>query len=605
LRIIIKVQHDLWIDGVRAGAILGEAEVAADESEDSESEDDEAETPDVAVMNKIRGRGPDAYCAGKWGRYVRAPDVYFDIMRRFGKRFVALGEVAAIRRGITSGCDDFFMPKDITADMLSKHKGDRVFREHTGGATRKDVESDKLRIIEAGDESIHPIESEYLAPEVHSLMNLDRPIVHADDLDRVVLLVGESMDQLKTKSPWVWRYLRYGMSAPFPSKKAKPGPVNTRSTCVPRDPWYDLTGLSQPAFAFWPKGQQYRHMLIANPDGFPCNCRLYELTALGEYDTLAFTAVLNSTIVALWRNFYGRYTGTEGALETMVLDTRLIDVPSPVGASVAVCSRLKDAFVRLGARATGDLVEEQLMDCHTPDRARKLAAGPLVLSKELQQSDRRYLDDAVLELLGVSAPRERNELIGRLYEATARHFRDIRVVEIEKMEQRAKADNRRFSVHDLAADVWDAAELEDDIRLAEWIAAQMESNTTVTIPEDRPARLSDNPMFAPSSVYFGKKNQSHTEFASLGQAELVVRLANLGLSGSVKMPEEARPCLTLLARIEERLDNARVRFKELAESRAGGDERVEEQLVEVLERWFVLGREPAKADMLPDAETDP
>ena len=35
-------------------------------------------------------------------------------------------------------------------------------------------------------------------------------------------------------------------------------------------------------------------------------------------------------------------------------------------------------------------------------------------------------------------------LIGRLYEATARHFRDIRVVEIEKMEQRAKSDNKRF-----------------------------------------------------------------------------------------------------------------------------------------------------------------
>ena len=77
------------------------------------------------------------------------------------------------------------------------------------------------------------------------------------------------------------------------------------------------------------------------------------------------------------------------------------------------------------------------MKCHNPERARNLAAGPLVLPEELQQPDRRELDDAVFEMLGVSDSGERSELIDRLYEATSQHFRDIRVVEIEKMEQRA------------------------------------------------------------------------------------------------------------------------------------------------------------------------
>ena len=129
------------------------------------------------------------------------------------------------------------------------------------------------------------------------------------------------------------------------------------------------------------------------------------------------------------------------------------------------------------------------MDCHTPERARKLAAGPLVYSHELQQPDRRELDDAVFELLGVSDPKERDELIGRLYEATARHFRDIRVVEIEKMEQRAKSNGKRFSVHDLAADIWDAAELEDATPLSEWIGQAPESDSLVIIPEERPAAV--------------------------------------------------------------------------------------------------------------------
>ena len=39
-----------------------------------------------------------------------------------------------------------------------------------------------------------------------------------------------------------------------------------------------------------------------------------------------------------------------------------------------------------------------------------------------------------------------------------------------------------------------------------------------------------------------------------------------------------------------RMDKALARFRELAESRTS-DERVREQLGEVLERWFVFGRE--------------
>ena len=122
-------------------------------------------------------------------------------MRKFGRRFVPLGEIATIRRGITSGCDAFFMPKDITAAKLAGHQSDRAFRENAGGAPRKEVESGKLRIIEAGDGSIHPIEADYLAPEVHSLMKVDRPTIRATDLDRVVLLVGEPMENLKTIAP--------------------------------------------------------------------------------------------------------------------------------------------------------------------------------------------------------------------------------------------------------------------------------------------------------------------------------------------------------------------------------------------------------------------
>ena len=592
LRIIVKSQKELWADGVRAGAIVGDVQAA-----EMPDEDEDDESPEVAAMNSI-GHDPNGvYRAGKWGRYLRAPDLYFDIMRRFGSRFVPLGEIASVRFGVKTGCDGFFMPRDVTVERLTRHKNDREFRRHAGGAPRNDVESGKLRIIEAGDGSIHPVEAKYVAPELHSPMHVDRPLVRAADLDRVVLLVREPMDKLKKKAPWVWRYLRYGMTATFASTKSKPVPLPRRSTCAARDLWYDLTALVRPGMAFWPMAQQYRHIIPANPEHLVCNKRFFDVAplTLTSSESDALVAVLNSTLVGLWKNFYGRYTGTEGSLDTEVIDAKMIEIPNPQGISSQLARRLADALQRMGNREVGRLVEEQLMDCHTPERARRLATGPMVFSHELQQPDRRDLDDSVFELLGVTDPKQRDELIGRLYEATARHFRDIRVVEIEKMQQRAKSDNHgRFSVRDLAADIWDAAELEDATPLAEWIGRLPESNSLAIIPEERPAAVSGDVMFSPNTVYFGKRRTSHVDCQSRGQAELVASLANLGIAGEVRLPTDLGPCIKLLERVNRRIESAGRRFKELAESRTG-DERVQQQLTELLERWFVLGRELSNA----------
>ena len=281
MRIIIKAQSDLWADGVRAGAILGDADLAQTADDADEEGDDQAaeaaESPDVAAMNGMRKAGPGEYRAGKWGRYVRAPDIYFDVMRRFGKRFVALGEIASIRFGVKTGCDAFFMPKDITAEMLAGHASDREFRRNAGGAPVGTWNPVNCKIVQAGDGSVHPIEAKYVAPELHSLMKVERPIVRNADVDRVVLLVSEPMGKLKAKSPWVWRYLRYGMTATFLSSKSKPVPIMKRSTCAAREPWYDLTSLVRPGIAFWPMAQQYRHIVAANPDRLICNHNLFDV----------------------------------------------------------------------------------------------------------------------------------------------------------------------------------------------------------------------------------------------------------------------------------------------------------------------------------------
>ena len=97
--------------------------------------------------------------------------------------------------------------------------------------------------------------------------------------------------------------------------------------------------------------------------------------------------------------------------------------------------------------------------------------------------DRRALDLAVFELLGVTDEKEREALCDELYRETAGHFRQIRVVELQKQEQRAGTQGREFRTDELAADLWDALTDAEKQPLAEWISAQTSGGNPLVFPE--------------------------------------------------------------------------------------------------------------------------
>jgi hypothetical protein len=101
-------------------------------------------------------------------------------------------------------------------------------------------------------------------------------------------------------------------------------------------------------------------------------------------------------------------------------------------------------------------------------------------------------------------------------------------------------------------------------------------------------------MFDPNTVYFGKSKARGSYSAQLdcpsnAQAKLIVRLANAGVSGWVKIPNDEGPCLATLEAIRVRLEAARKRFDELANSRTS-DPRIQAEIVALLTTWFVCGR---------------
>jgi hypothetical protein len=127
--------------------------------------------------------------------------------------------------------------------------------------------------------------------------------------------------------------------------------------------------------------QQYRHIIPSNPEHLICNHNLFDLSSdvMSKKEQKVLVAVLNSTLIGLFKTFYGRFAGTEGNLKTEVLDVNLIDVPDPRGVSDAVAKRLTDALSSLVKRDVGRMVDEAFMECHSYERAVELASRPLSL----------------------------------------------------------------------------------------------------------------------------------------------------------------------------------------------------------------------------------
>ena len=312
-----------------------------------------------------------AYLGSKWGLFLRAPDIFFGLLRAGAGRFAPLGALADIKRGITSGCDAFFFPRDVTEEALETMPADEMKLRY--GLSRADTK--RLRLIETGTGVRHVVEAKWLEPEVHSLMEIHAIGINPQKLRRQVLLVDKPKDQLKNTH--VLKYIEWGESKDF----------DKGSTCAARALWYSLTNSRRGGF-FMPMAQQYRHIVPINEKNLICNHNLFDAFPFEGVDSELMAAILNSTIVALSKHQFGRYAGREGNLKTEVVDTKMMLVPDPRGASEAAKARLIAAFEEMKTREVGHLVEVD----GTGDEP----------SGELARLDRQALDDATLELLGLT-----------------------------------------------------------------------------------------------------------------------------------------------------------------------------------------------------------
>ncbi|BAZ28472.1 type I restriction-modification system methyltransferase subunit-like protein [Cylindrospermum sp. NIES-4074] len=490
---------------VRQGDLeqLGHTNIAPPDEEDSDEGNGEVTVADLTSIS------PAEYIGSKWGLFLRAPNIFFELLKIGGSRFIQLNQLADVKFGLKSGCDAFFFPRDVTEEALAEHPEPQDFRTLYGLAR---ADTNRLRLIEAGDGTRHVIEAEYLEPEVHSLMEIHSIAIDPTQLRRQVLLVDKPKEKLTGKR--VLEYIEWGEAEGF----------HLRSTCASRELWFDVVAPRKPGLIV-PKLQQYRHIVLHNSQGLRCSSALLDVIPVNSNETELLGAILNSTIVVLMKHFYARLHGREGSLQLDVYACKILPVPDPRYASDGVKSRLISAFEQMKMRQTGALID--------------VDGSGSELSGELALTDRQELDDATLELLGVTDADERTQLRSALYDQITRLYREIRRGERSMQRHRNNSVRRtRPTAKTLAGEIWDNLDAPPAWKTPADFLSHDEPCECIDLPPGK-VKVVQQTLFRRAGVQAGA---TFLETGDLARAHYLKAHASAQLWGIVKVPIRPDAC---------------------------------------------------------------
>ncbi|MEM3874694.1 MAG: N-6 DNA methylase [Candidatus Bathyarchaeia archaeon] len=281
----------------------------------------------------------------KWGKYLRAPTIYYKIIEN--PKIIKLGEIADIRRGFTTGADDFFY-----------------------------LDNEKIKSWN--------IEEKYLKPVVTSPINIGIEI-KPSDIKQWVLMVHDDRKTLEGQNANVLKYIEHGENVEIAIRGGrKSGKVvrgyNNLSTLKSRKRWYDL-GERQPAPILYARKMWERCIFSLNRANAYAHQCFYEIDPRSRNNVIFLVAALNSSLTAFLSELQGRFYGG-GVLELTVYECKELPVLNPEELLEHERKRIEEAFSKIcEAQRIGD--------------------------EKLEQEARKELDDAVFDVLGLSEDERR------------------------------------------------------------------------------------------------------------------------------------------------------------------------------------------------------
>ena len=205
------------------------------------------------------------YTGDKWGgKYLRAPDIYWTILEKGKDKLVCLGDVAEVRRGFTTGANEFFY-----------------------------LDAERIQTWE--------IESEYLKPVIKSPRECKS--IRVDPRQLQFNLFMCYVDKVALAGTAALKYIEWGESQGY----------HRRPSCRVRTRWWDLGKREIPVLAFNYLISSTARTLYAR-EGCYTSDNFQEVHT--DLDlTLPLCASLNSSLFQLMVNMAGRSNFGGGLLK--------------------------------------------------------------------------------------------------------------------------------------------------------------------------------------------------------------------------------------------------------------------------------------------------
>ncbi|MBL7148925.1 MAG: SAM-dependent DNA methyltransferase [Candidatus Cloacimonetes bacterium] len=271
----------------------------------------------------------------KWGKYLRAPDVYFEILEKCKDKLVPLKSVADVRFGIKTGVNEFFYLKPIEEDKKEK----TILCENSRGWKGK-------------------IESQYLKQVIKSPKESDSIIIDPKKLKNFIFICNKNKSELKkTNHLNALKYIEWGETQRTKENK----PWSEVPSVQGRKYWWGIETKEFSRF-LWPKAFNDKY-IIYNNDRFFAADRFYEIVPKEKTQQ---NLALNHTLQNLFIEVNGRINLGDGVLDNMTYEAE-------------ECPIIKDLEINK---------IEKLFE-------RKVKS----ISEEVKLKDRQELDKAVLEAL--------------------------------------------------------------------------------------------------------------------------------------------------------------------------------------------------------------
>jgi len=230
------------------------------------------------------------YIGNKWGgKYLRAPDIYWTILKKGKGKLVRLGDIADVRFGIKTGANEFFYFNDA-------------------------------RIRELG------IEDEFLKKVIKSPRECKRILIDPNDLKHKIFMCHKDISELKGTA--ALEYIKWGETSRKDGQGNEIGKFHERPSCRGRGKWWDLGKRSLPLLNFNYLINTTAKTLY-DPNGCYASDNFQEIH-IEEDLAYSMCLSLNSTIFQIMVNIEGRSNFGGGLLKIQTYEVSELLCLNPV-----------------------------------------------------------------------------------------------------------------------------------------------------------------------------------------------------------------------------------------------------------------------------------